>query len=239
MLTFLDFETTGLADFNKRASDPTQPHIVQMAAILTTDDGNVMQSHNVIIRPDGWTIPKEASDIHGITTEIALEFGIQEDLAISLLWRMIEKSTFLVAHNLMFDKFIARIAARRFGLLTDDKDQWWKDLPTFCTMRATTDLCQLPGKFAGKYKWPKLTEAYQHVFGKFLDGAHDALADVMACKEIYFWLEKTKTVSCEMDGNQWCATREGFIDPQESDMGFGDTQVEAINALLEAEGGAK
>jgi len=192
MILFYDTETQALPNFDLRASDPAQPHIVQLACILTTDTGEVMESHNVIIKPDGWTIPQDVIDIHDITNEIANQYGIPEDLAISLLWRMIEKASLMVAHNHTFDKFMARIAARRHGLLTDDKDAWWKALPSFCTMHATTDLCQLPGKFKGKYKWPKLTEAYRHIFGKDFDGAHDALADVTACKEIYFWLQSQK-----------------------------------------------
>jgi DNA polymerase-3 subunit epsilon len=189
MILFFDTETSAIADFDKRASDPSQPHLVQLAAILTTDTGDVMESHNVIIKPEGWTIPQDVIDIHGITNEIAAQWGIPEARAISLLWSMIEKSKLIVAHNFTFDKFVARIAARRFGLLTDDKDAWWKALPGFCTMRETTALCNLPGKFAGRPKWPKLTEAYQHIFGKSFDGAHDALADVTACKEVYFWLK--------------------------------------------------
>jgi DNA polymerase-3 subunit epsilon len=199
MILFKDYETAGLADFNKRASDPSQPHIVKMACMLTTEAGEVMESHNVIIRPDGWSIPKEASDVHGITNEIALEFGIPEAVAISLMWSMIEKSKLMVAHNLMFDKFLSRIAGRRFGLLTDDKDEWWKQLPGFCTMRETTLLCNLPGGRGGQPKWPKLTEAYSHIFGKSFDDAHDAMADVSACKEIYFWL-KTKPEQCRVGG---------------------------------------
>ena len=38
MKLFFDVETTGLADFNKRARDPSQPHIVQLAALFTLDD---------------------------------------------------------------------------------------------------------------------------------------------------------------------------------------------------------
>ena len=50
-------------------------------------------------------------------------------------------------------------------------------------------MCQLPGKFAGKFKWPNLQEAHQHAFGKPFDGAHDAMADLRACKDVYFWLK--------------------------------------------------
>jgi len=104
---------------------------------------------------------------------------------------MLRKSQLLVGHNIQFDKFIARIAMRRFELITDEDDAAWKAMPTFCTMREMTDICKLPGKFAGKFKWPKLGEACQHI-GKPLVGAHDAMADLRACKEVYFWLKARK-----------------------------------------------
>ena len=190
MILFLDTETTGLPDFNKRARDPAQPHMVQMAAILTDDLGGALEEHNVLIKPDGWTIPKEVSDIHGITDEIAA-IGIPEKLAAEILLAMIRKSQLLVGHNIMFDKFIARIAMRRFELITDADDAAWKAMPTFCTMREMTGVCKIPGKFAGKFKWPNLTEASAHI-GKPLAGAHNAMADLRACKEIYFWLKARK-----------------------------------------------
>jgi DNA polymerase III epsilon subunit-like protein len=162
---------------------------VQLAAMLTDDSGKVLESHNVIVKPDGWTIPKEASDIHGITNDIAGCVGLPGKLVIGLLLEMVKKANNLVAHNITFDKFMARIALRRHQLLEDSQDVWWKELQTFCTMRATTDICKLPGKFRG-FKRPRLQEAYRHAFGKEFDGAHDALCDVIACKEIYFWLRR-------------------------------------------------
>lgn len=189
-LLFLDCETTGLADFNKRARDPSQPHIVQLAAILTDEDGREREGHNMIVRPDGWDIPKEASDVHGITNEIATEFGLSERQVAAIFLIMLKKAKLLIAHNLQFDKFIARIAMRRYDLITDADDAWWKAFPTFCTMRAMTDICKLPGKFEGKFKWPKMQEAYFTAFGKTYDGAHDAMADLRACKDVYFWLKK-------------------------------------------------
>ena len=189
MLLFFDTETSDLPDFNKRASDPTQPHLVQMAAILADDTGKEIEIHKMLARPDGWVMSAEAIEKHGITHEYAAAHGRKERLLIEVLFSMIERAEMTVGHNIQFDKFMARIAARRFELLADEQDAWWKALPTFCTMREMTDVCQLPGR-GGKYKWPKLQEAYEHCFGKPFDGAHDALADVRACKEIYFWLQK-------------------------------------------------
>jgi len=190
MILFLDTETTGLADFNLRARDPAQPHIVQLAAILTDDDGRAREEHNIIVKPDGWEVPKESSDVHGITQAISLQFGLPEKQVAETFLAMLKKAGLLVAHNLQFDKFIARIAMRRYELITDADDQWWKTFPTFCTMREMTNICKLPGKFEGKFKWPNLQEAYQTAFGKPFTGAHDAMADLRACKEIYFWLKK-------------------------------------------------
>ena len=38
------------------------------------------------------------------------------------------------------------------------------------------------------YKRPSLTETYRHFFGRDFDGAHDAMADVRACRDVYFAL---------------------------------------------------
>lgn len=188
MILFFDTETTGLPDFNKTPKHESQPHIVQLAAILTDDSGDVLESHNVIVKPDGWIIPKEASDIHGITHNVASAIGISELTASSLLLEMIKKSNLLVAHDLAFDKFLLRTAMLRHKLLADAEDSCRRELKCFCTMQATTEICKLPGKYG--YKWPNLQEAYFHAFKKEFDGAHDALADVNACKEIYFWLQE-------------------------------------------------
>ena len=52
--------------------------------------------------------------------------------------------------------------------------------------------------------------------------------------------EKGKNMNCDSetriilkkDGNQWCATYSDFINLQESEAGFGDTQIEAIQELM-------
>ena len=187
MKLFIDTETTGLADFYRPASAPHQPRIVQLAALLTDEEGDDVDSFSVIIKPDGFTIPTEAAAIHGITTETAIANGIPTTKAMDMLRGLAEKSDRYIAHNCSFDSLMVTIEAVRQGwdlkhpLL--DKAKW------FCTMKATTPICQLPGLY-GDYKWPKLQEAFQFAFGQPFVGAHDALADVRACKRIYFWLQE-------------------------------------------------
>lgn len=189
---YFDTETTGLPDFNKRASDPSQPHLVQLAMVKIKDDCETLEQFNEIISPDGWEIPLEASKVHGITQEKAQAEGIPEKSAAQAFLQFIDGMDLLVAHNLKFDKFLLRIALRRYGLLSDEQDEWWKALPTFCTMEATTPICRIPGNRVGAFKWPRLQEAHKFAFGcEFLD-AHDALADVLACARIHRWLKASQ-----------------------------------------------
>lgn len=59
MKLFFDAETTGKAAMREPYNSPRQPHIVQLAALLTDDDGIERGAMNVIVRPDGYGIPDE------------------------------------------------------------------------------------------------------------------------------------------------------------------------------------
>ena len=184
----LDFETQNLPNFKLRARDSRQPHIVSVAAIICDDTGKTFESYEAISKPDGWTIPKEVEAIHGISTEHALKVGIPEKEICAKLLDMILRTQLLVAYNATFDRFIQRIAMRRFDLMQDSDDEWWRTLPTYCAMKPMIDVCQLPGKRRGQWKYPKLQESYKHAFGKEFVGAHNAMDDLKATKDLYFWI---------------------------------------------------
>lgn len=57
-------------------------------------------------------------------------------------------------------------------------------------MLESVDLCKLPGRYPGNYKWPKLIELHNHLFGCDFEGAHDALDDVKATVKCFFELKK-------------------------------------------------
>ena len=65
-------------------------------------------------------------------------------------------------------------------------------IESFCVMQmarslineAPTNKMMASGKKTSKA--PKLHEAYKHFFERDLDGAHDAMTDCLACKDIFF-----------------------------------------------------
>lgn len=185
-----DFETSGLPDYNKRARDPSQPHIVQYAGVLyDANTRHIIDEYNQIARPDGWQITAELAAIHGISHAQACKVGIPESVIARKFWDMAQSADLTVAHNHSFDKFIGRIAARRFGIMTDADDEAWKIKNSLCTMKVTTNICRIPSPRGFGFKWPKLAEAYAHFFGKPLVNAHNALYDLRACADIYFHLK--------------------------------------------------
>lgn len=187
---FYDTETTGLPDFKAPSESAHQPHIVQLAALLVDlDTRETIQSMDVIIRPDGWTIPDDVAAVHGITTEHAAEVGIPERLAVEMfmeLWCRRPR----IAHNQQFDARIVRIALLRHQNQEAADD--WKAGAAECTAILATPICALPPtekmKAARRFhhKTPNLGEAYRHFTGKELVNAHSAMADVLACRDVYF-----------------------------------------------------
>lgn len=182
-----DFETNGLADFNKRASDPSQPHIVELSAGLYNEAGALLEDYTAIAKPDGWIITQELAEIHGITNQMALNCGIPEKELAEYAIKNIQAADLIVSYNLMFDKYIARIAGRRFKIFTDADDIEWKKKRGCCVMKSCTNI------IGGKY--PKLREAYYYFFKRPLPDAHAALGDRTAAAELFFHLLRHKLIS--------------------------------------------
>lgn len=194
---FYDTETTGLPLFKEPSEHPDQPHIVQLAALLVDlDTRQTISSLDVVIRPNRWIIPDEVAAVHGITTEHAEAVGIEEVTALDMfmaLWA--GPGRLRIAHNEQFDARILRIALKRFYDKPDHvlpASDTWKEGIADCTAKLATPICQIPPTAkmvkAGfnKFKTANLSEAYKHFTGRELENAHSAMADVMACRDVYF-----------------------------------------------------
>lgn len=196
-ILFFDTETTGLFSDRLPVDHPDQPYIVQLAAQLCHDDGEPIAGFSLIVDP-GVTIPERASQVHGITNDIAAQFGVSAETALSSFGHLYTRADLVVAHNVKFDRGLIETAiARRYGRV--------KDLtkPLYCTMEAATPIVNLPPTermlAAGfnKPKPPKLEECIRYFFGEEMDGAHDAMVDLAACRRVYLHLRSLEAANAD------------------------------------------
>lgn len=197
-ILFYDTETTGLPLWNDPSEDPRQPHIVDLAGLLFTPHGELIETFEALVKPDGWVIPQECIDVHGITNEMAAEQGIDEAAALAQFMALYEKAGARGGHNEQFDARMLRIALKRFaGTTQEERDmaaEAFKTKPRHCTMLLTKPVLNLPATEAmrrsGRGNWkkaPSLSESYAHFFpGEVIEGAHRAMTDARATARVYF-----------------------------------------------------
>lgn len=189
MELFFDTETTGLPLFKEPATHPKQPDVIQLAAILSTED-EIVETLNYIINPDdinpGWTINPFAAAAHGISEEKIRAEGVSTLKAIDHLLELASKADLLVCHNVSFDQKLVEGAMHKASYQYDDI-MLISNGTYYCTMKKSTSMCGLKKK-NGTIKWPKLDELYQILFDCSFEDQHDALADVMATRRCYYEL---------------------------------------------------
>ena len=176
---FFDTETTGIPDrAAKWDVDFMQyPHVVQMAWI----HGCKVESH--IIRPDGWEIPDETVEIHGIKNEYAMEHGEPFAAVVDMFIQDCHDAGLICGHNIHFDTGIVkanilRELGREYYDANDVETALYKG-KRIDTMRPT--MKWVDARMAnGRLKFPNLSELYSRCFPGESFPAHDALEDVKA-----------------------------------------------------------
>lgn len=194
MYLFFDTETTGF---------PPKARMTQLGFMLFDIDGNELTRFNSLIKPDGWEVPNKEYwireglseeeaikkggffDDNNMSTERCEAEGIPVFTALRAFQDNLKKCKYKVAHNLNFDNQILAKEIRLAGIET----ALFQFKKGYCTMHTTTNLVKAPGKYPGKYKWPKLEELHTFLFGETFDGAHDAFADVEALAKCFFELK--------------------------------------------------
>lgn len=164
--------------------------MVQISWQLHELDGKLVEAKNFIIKPEGYTIPFNAEKVHGISTQRAMNEGVDLTMVLELFSKAIDKASYLAGHNISFDinimgaEYIRKSVASKL-LQTKTLD----------TQIEATDYCALPGGRGGKYKWPKLEELHEKLFGIKFDEAHNAVADVEATTRCFFELIRLKVIN--------------------------------------------
>ena len=189
-----DTETTGLPT-KRNASieeeDDCWPHVVQISWLCyDTDIQKLISINDIIIKlHEDCSIPKESSDIHGITDSISREKGIPIKEALLKFIIDYNNASMIVAHNITFDKNMIRVECFRQGY-----HNIFRDKPTieYCTMKFGSPITKLkiinPKTNRERTKYPKLIELYEKLFNEVPNNLHNSLIDVLVCFRCFYFM---------------------------------------------------
>ena len=192
MYLVYDTETTGLPkNFSAPVSDSENwPRLVQVAWQLHNDMGELVEVKNFIVRPEGFTIPFNAEKIHGISTKLAIDQGVDLAFVLEEFNNAVAQSDFVVGHNIIFDINIMGAEFYRTNIETSLLDEKSID-----TKNEGTEFCAIPGGRGGKFKWPTLTELHVKLFNEGFASAHNASADVEATSRCFLELIRLRVIN--------------------------------------------
>lgn len=203
-----DTETTGLPQV-KTVSPETiglWPHIVQFSYLVyDTDIHQITEiADDIICLPKNMVIQKEAVDLHGITSEMSQEKGVDIQTIFRDFFHTLSTVDILVGHNIAFDINMVRVELLRIMQDPQNANEfatYYSTLVThkniYCTMQETIELCNIIAyNSRGPYvKYPKLVELYVNLFGMppkepLHNSLHDILATLRCFLKLRFQHEK-------------------------------------------------
>ena len=198
MYLIFDTETTGLPKrWNAPVTDTDNwPRCIQIAWQLHDAMGNLMEHGDYLVVPDGFEVPYEAEQIHGISTLLAQTDGLALLEVLERFQEALKKAHFVVGQNVGFDLNIMGAEFHRAGI---ENPLVQKPVLDTCT-EETAMMCQIPGGRGGKFKLPTLTELHEHLFGVPFSEAHNATADVEATSRCFLELLRLKHYPLEKLG---------------------------------------
>jgi DNA polymerase-3 subunit epsilon len=176
-IIFFDLETTGI--------ELTTSRVVQLACIKINLDGS-KEEKNILINPTV-KIPKEASDVHGITDEMVKDAPLFKQIAKSLY--SFFDGCDMAGYN--SDNFDVPILIEEFSRCGIVFPNWEFNL---------IDVL----KYERLLNPNNLGAVYKRYTGKELDDAHNALADVRATFEILMCQIENKPNKTPADIDLYC-----------------------------------
>lgn len=204
---FYDTETSDRWDFRAPWNDPIQPHIVQLGYQVFDKNRELVKEVDVLVNsttfPDWRGINPEAEKVHGISELRMVNEGLHPEIVANTLCNDFKGAHYTIAHNNGFDMGVINSFLHRCGyapIIFEGKHN-------LCTMKPLTNIVKAPNKNGRPgNKWPTLQEAYMFfVDKKGFEGAHDAMVDVRACRDI-FWKAWDSGISIK----EWDAAKEHF-----------------------------
>jgi DNA polymerase III alpha subunit (gram-positive type) len=178
---WIDFETTGL--------DPAECGLTQLAYIIEDHEGKILDMGDFNIKPfEGAEISRKALEVTGKTYEEIFEYeeeGIVLDLFLEVLTKHInplsrDENFTIAGYNVQFDmRFLDEWMQRHNKKFFSYFNYHTVDPLAIMRILRFEEETNLPSL--------KLSSVYKAIFEKDFD-AHNAIADILATKDIYYYL---------------------------------------------------
>jgi len=200
-----DTETTGLpqSKYVKMSLVDLWPYVVQFSYIIYDSETNKLEKNDQIIKiPENVIMSQENIALHGITNEMSSTCGVSINNVIEEFLNTIERVDLIIGHNLEFDLNMLKIEIMR--MIRDTTNEEIKKIyqeklikignydKYYCTMKTTVDLCKLPSPYKknkDQYKYPKLDELHNYLFGLKPQKLHNSLNDVIITLRCFYKLK--------------------------------------------------
>ncbi|MBU1821390.1 MAG: 3'-5' exonuclease [Bacteroidetes bacterium] len=181
----IDTETNGLPQSNYLpVTDlPNWPRLISVAWGLYDEDGQELDRHYDLVKPEGFRWNKVAQRIHGITPEQAERKGKPLAEVLEQLLRDVEKADAWVGHNIGLDYGVLGAEFIRIQQEQPGRVGELPARPLLCTMEASA-------KVTSTREPARLDELYKQLTGRPMKGIHDALADMLATAKCFFELKR-------------------------------------------------
>lgn len=144
-------ESTAIPKMSKKASDPAQPRVMMLSAMLLDRKRVERASICMLLRPAGWVADAKAAEVNGISQRACDNFGVRPQAAFATFMDMVRSAEEIAAFGLPFHTLMVDIELDRLGSTPDS----WKrsGLKRTCIMTAA-------GNLANNGKTLKLEKAH-------------------------------------------------------------------------------
>ncbi len=189
---FVKTESTGLFDPRAPGDAAHQPRMVR-ASCAVFDGRTEHACFDVLVTPEGFRIPDEATAIHGVRHQDATMLGVPVKIAVAMLTNLAKVASTLVMQS-QFDDDLIQAELARFGRALDFSRPALRRV--HLGQRAAL-LCKLPrmnGENADDYRTPTIAEAVKFLFDED-HTPHSGLADVRALERIFAEVDKRGLIS--------------------------------------------
>ena len=209
LILVFDTETTGLPETRIINPDTLHlwPHILQFSYVIyDTDSNEIIKIDDSIVKvKKEILISDESTKIHGITKKVSDRKGLELTNILQKFFYDLQTVDILVGHNISFDINMIKIELLRFiysfdmNINYDQKKMYRQYLyyltnykNVVCTVKESVDVCCLKAfdKFGKEYfKYPKLIELHQVLFGSSPNNLHNAFNDIMVTLRCFMKLK--------------------------------------------------